>query len=117
MFLGTKGDHSNGKVMTSFFTIFLQYSPQTGNTRCLAADQRECAVSEHDPAVPGIASRKAAAASQGTGKPVPGCAFPESRRGTAQLAEASPSSGNRNANLLRMFFKNANELFSTLLYL
>lgn len=117
MFLGTKGDHSNGKVMTSSFTIFLQYSPQTGNTRCLAADQRECAVSEHDPAVPGIASRKAAAASQGTGKPVPGCAFPESRRGTAQLAEASPSSGNRNANLLRMFFKNANELFSTLLYL
>lgn len=70
--MGAKGDHSNGKVMTSLFYHFLTDTLLKREIPdCLAADQSRCAVSERAPTVAEIASRKAAATSQGKGDPLP----------------------------------------------
>lgn len=92
-----------------------------GTSRCLAADQSGCAVSEQDPAAPEIASREAVASPQGKGDPQAcemGWAFPGKLWKAA--GTAVPPSWHKHrpllgeemqSKLLRMFFKNANELF------
>lgn len=131
MFMGTKGDHLNGKVMTSLLPLSYRYSPQMGNAGCLTADQSGCAIFDEDPAASvGDSFQKLLLEEQWL--------LPEGKVSFCHMRRYVPSLKNKSrawvvfirlqkhrpllgteiqSKLLRMFFKNANEVFWTLLYL
>lgn len=131
MFMGTKGDHLNGKVMTSLLPLSYRYPPQMGNAWCLTADQSGCAISDQDPAASvGDSFQKLLLEEQWL--------LPKGKVSFCPMRQYVPSLKNKSrawevfirlqkhrpllgteiqSKLLRMFFKNANEVFWTLLYL